>query len=175
MREASRAHTCIDTHKLHSSNLHLSPVWFTHSGCPLEKAAVWVLAGPEGERSPLVTCQTYDRKYWDMVIIWYSSPLCACVFCHGWNVRNHVHYTHCLCVCVCVCRGGGGFKWTPQMLLCQPRPLITSQLLPSHLCLRWALGQVGPFPAQIANVWSQLLFEIKIKKTPPTICQKVTV
>lgn len=28
------------THKSHSPFLHLSPVWFTHSGCPLEKEAV---------------------------------------------------------------------------------------------------------------------------------------
>lgn len=71
-REKPLMHSQVNIHKSHSSTLHLSAVWFTHSGCILEKA-VWVLAGPEGERSSLITCQTFDRKYWDMVIIWHLS------------------------------------------------------------------------------------------------------
>lgn len=90
LREASHAQT--GQHKADRSTLPRSPVWFTPSGCPLEKAAVWVLPGPEGERSPLVTCQTCDRKYWDMVIIWHLSSTLMCLCVPRWNVRIHVHY-----------------------------------------------------------------------------------
>lgn len=63
------SYTHICWHTCDTALPSVSSMWFTRSDYSLEKVAVWVPVGPEGERSFLVTCLTYYRKYWDTVVI----------------------------------------------------------------------------------------------------------